>query len=221
MPSPPIERGKPRWHRWPPAVAVLVLSTMPLLLPAHLTLGPDWVLPALGGLFFAFIVVADPSADGRVAAVTRPLTIGVTFLLIVGGAWMTIRLTDDLISGGPSTLSASALLSSGALVWVNNSILFGLLYWELDEGGPARRARDALSDRDFAFPQQMSPEIAPPGWRPLFVDYLYIGFTNGLAFSPTDAMPLSAWAKLTMALQAMISFVVIGLVIANAVNVLS
>jgi uncharacterized membrane protein len=134
---------------------------------------------------------------------------------------MTIRLTDDLITGGPSTLSASALLASGALVWVNNSILFGLLYWELDEGGPARRARDASSDRDFAFPQQMSPEIAPPGWRPIFVDYLYIGFTNGLAFSPTDAMPLSAWAKLTMALQAMISFVVIGLVIANAVNILS
>jgi len=220
MPSPPAERGQRRGQRWPPAVAVLVLCAMPIVLPSHLTLGPQWILPAIGGLFFAFIVVADPGADGRVAAVTRPLTIGVTFALIVGGAWMTIRLTDDLITGGPSTNSASALLSSGALVWVNNSILFGLLYWELDEGGPAHRARDVSSDRDFAFPQQMSPEIAPSGWRPMFVDYLYIGFTNGLAFSPTDAMPLSAWAKLTMALQAMISFVVVGLVIANAVNLL-
>ena len=147
--------------------------------------------------------------------------IGLTFVLIVGGAWMTFRLADDLVTGGPSTSSASTLLSSGALVWVNNSILFGLLFWELDGGGPARRERGTKPYGDFAFPQQMTPKIAPPGWRPSFVDYLYVGITNGVAFSPTDAMPLSPWAKLTMSLQALISFVVIGLVIARAVNILT
>jgi uncharacterized membrane protein len=96
-------------------------------------------------------------------------------------------------------------------VWVNNCVLSGLLYWELDGTGR----------RDFAFPQHMSPELGALDWRPAFVDYLYVGFTNGLAFSPTDAMPLTHAAKLTMATQAVVSFLVLGLVVARAVNVLT
>jgi hypothetical protein len=212
-----VMRG--RGQRWPAAAAVLVLVLMPVLLPHHLRFGPGWVLPVIGLLYLGFIVVADPTRPGARARVIRALTIALTFFLIVGGAWMTAHLIDDLINGGPSTSSARVLLSSGALVWVYNSVLFGLLYWELADGGPARRAGDSRPYPDFAFPQQMNPELAPPGWRPAFVDFLYIGFTNGLAFSPTDAMPLSAWAKLTMAVQAFISFVVLGLVIARAVNI--
>jgi hypothetical protein len=203
-------------------LAVLVLVTMPLLLPEHLTLGPGWILPAFGALFLGFVVVADPSrTGGRVRHVARVLRLGLTFVLILAGAWMTFQLTRDLISGGPSTSSANVLLSSAALVWVNNSILFGLLFWELDGGGPARRQSGALRHAGFGFPQQMSPQAAPQGWRPAFVDYLYIGITNGLAYSPTDAMPLAAWAKLTMALQSLISYVVISLVLARAVNILA
>ena len=105
-------------------------------------------------------------------------------------------------------------------MWVNNNVIFGLLYWELDGGGPAHRG---LHDRppDFAFPQTLDPALAAPGWRPTFVDYLYLGLTNALAFSPTDAMPLVPWAKLTMALQSLISVSVLSLVIARAVNVLT
>jgi hypothetical protein len=66
----------------------------------------------------------------------------------------------------------------------------------------------------------LDPEISPPGWRPQFVDYFYVGVTDAVAFSPTDAMPLARWAKLTMALQAVISLAILGLVIARAVNVL-
>jgi hypothetical protein len=73
---------------------------------------------------------------------------------------------------------------------------------------------------DFAFPQQLSPEIAPQQWRPRFVDYLYLGFTSATAFSPTDAMPLRAWNKIAMMAQSAISLVLLGLVIARAVNVL-
>ena len=72
---------------------------------------------------------------------------------------------------------------------------------------------------DLAFPQQMNPNLAPPQWRPSFVDYLYLGFTNATAFSPTDAMPLAPWAKIAMAVQALISLVILGLVIARAVNI--
>ena len=72
---------------------------------------------------------------------------------------------------------------------------------------------------DFAFPQQLNPELAPPGWRPKFVDYLYLGLTNSTAFSPTDVMPMAAWAKLTMSVQSLVSLIIIGLVIARAVNI--
>ncbi len=210
-----------RERRWPPALAILVLITLPLLLPQHLTLGPAWLLPTIGGIFLIAFAFVDPSRTGDRVIVARALAIGLTVCLIVGGGWMTIRLTNDLIHGGPETNSPSVLLATGALVWINNSILFGLLYWELDAGGPAARVRGLRPYGDFAFPQQMNAGTGPPDWRPVFVDYLYIGVTNGLAFSPTDAMPLAIWAKLTMALQGMISFVVVGLVIARAVNILN
>ena len=74
---------------------------------------------------------------------------------------------------------------------------------------------------DFAFSQQLSPELSTPDWRPQYVDYLILGFTTSTAFSPTDVLPMAHWAKLTMALQSLVSLTVIGLVIARAVNVFS
>jgi len=198
-------------------LAVLVLIGLPLVLPQHLTLGPRWLVTTAGGLLLA-AMLASSAGLSREATVMRVLTIGLTLLLIIGAAWMTVRLIADLIQGGDSVSSASVLLSTGGLVWINNSILFGLLYGELD-GSPSDRRPGAR--RDFAFPQEMSPEIGSTGWRPAFVDYLYIGVTNGLAFSPTDAMPLTAAAKLLMGAQAVISFVIVGLVIARAVNILT
>ena len=104
---------------------------------------------------------------------------------------------------------------------MGNNLAFALLYWELDGGGAAARAHHARSDVDFAFPQQMNPELAPADWSPQFVDYLYLAFTNALAFSPTDAMPIARWAKLAMLVQSLISLAILGLVIARAVNVLA
>jgi uncharacterized membrane protein len=133
--------------------------------------------------------------------------------------WATVLLTSHLINGGKETDSAEALLTAGSTVWASNIIAFALLYWELDGGGSAARARHPPEHPDLAFPQQLTPSIASADWRPRFYDYLYLGFTNATAFSPTDAMPLALWAKSTMALQALISLVILGLVVARAVNV--
>jgi uncharacterized membrane protein len=113
------------------------------------------------------------------------------------------------------------LLRASALVWVDLVIVFALLYWEIDSGGPGRRANELTRYPDFGFPQQLNPHIAPPAWRPVFYDYLYLGVTNGTAFSPTDVMPLAHWAKGAMALQSLTSLVIIGLVVARAVNILN
>jgi hypothetical protein len=106
-------------------------------------------------------------------------------------------------------------------VWVSNVIVVALIFWELDGGGSAVRAHHAPEHPDFAFPQHMSPELAPAGWRPMFVDYLYLGFTSALAFSPTDAMPLAPWAKIAMGIQSLVSLAILSLVIATAVNLLA
>jgi hypothetical protein len=112
-------------------------------------------------------------------------------------------------------------LSASAGIWGSNVIVFALLYWELDSGGAARRAHDQPRSPDLAFPQQLSPHVAPPGWRPRFIDYLYVGMTASTAFSPTDAMPLAPWTKIAMATQSLISRALLGLVVARAVNVLT
>jgi hypothetical protein len=109
------------------------------------------------------------------------------------------------------------LLATGAVVWLGNNLSFALLYWLMDGGGPIARSRHE-TPVDFAFTQHMSPELAPPGWRPVFVDYLHLGFTNATAFSPTDVMPLTHRAKYTMLVQATIALALFGLVVARAVN---
>ncbi len=125
----------------------------------------------------------------------------------------------DLITGSEITSDATLLLVTGAKVWLTNNIAFALLYWQLDGGGPARRAYGLPRYPDFGFPQVLNPELAPPDWRPQFVDYLYLSLTTANAFSPTDTPPLVTWAKVAMATQALVSFVLLGLVIARAVNI--
>jgi hypothetical protein len=64
-----------------------------------------------------------------------------------------------------------------------------------------------------------NPQLAAPGWHPRLLDYVYVSFTNSIAFSPTDAMPLSRRAKLLMLTESAISATTILLVAARAVNI--
>jgi hypothetical protein len=113
------------------------------------------------------------------------------------------------------------LILAGIVLWVTNVLLFGLWYWELDRGGPIARQLDPDALPDFLFPQMTEPRLAPEGWRPIFVDYLYTSFTNATAFSPTDTMPLTPIAKVLMTVQSAAALVTVALVLARAVNILS
>ena len=99
-------------------------------------------------------------------------------------------------------------------------VAFALWYWEFDRGGPVARALGTHPYPDFQFPQMTAPEMAPPHWEPTFADYLYVAFTNAAAFSPTDTMPMSRWAKMLMTTQSVISIVTVAFVVARAVNIL-
>jgi hypothetical protein len=201
------------------AGAVLAAIVLTILLPAAIRVGPRWLLPFIEGVLLVILIVGDPGRISRRSRELRTVSIVLVAVLVLATLWSTGQLIDDLIHGGPETNSASELLAAGTAIWFSNIIAFALLYWEVDGGGAAARAQQVPDHTDFAFPQQLNPRLARPGWRPLFVDYLYLGYTNATAFSPTDVMPLAPWAKMTMAVQSFISIAILGLVIARAVNV--
>ena len=211
--------------RWPPAVAVLVFvvlnGSLRLWLPAENVIGVPWLAPVIELLLLGVLVASNPLGVDRRSRWLRRVEIALVLLMVAAALWATAILTGHLVEGSPHTNSAGYLLASGALVLVGNNVSFALTYWEFDSGGPLARLERTAPHPELAFPQQINPDLAPPGWRPMFVDYLYLGFTNSTAFSPTDVMPLVPWAKSAMAVQATVSLVVIGLVVARAVNVLT
>ena len=211
--------------RWPIAAAcslfIVVTVVLRLVEPHGVFVGARWLVPGLEIALLVVLIAANPTHLARRVRWLRPVSITLIGSLAVVATVASIHLIVDLVRGSPVTESASSLLASGATIWIGNALVFGLLYWELDRGGPLARYRGTREHPDFAFSQQMNPELAPNGWRPLYVDYLVLGITTSTAFSPTDVMPMTAWAKLTMAWQSLISLTVIGLVIARAVNVLS
>ena len=200
------------------AIAVLVLMGTTVVAPARVG-WVGWAVAGIEGVLLAALIIGDP---GRIDRRTRWLrrTGLLLIALMVGEALLfTGLLVYDLVTGSEITSNAPLLLATGAKVWLTNNIAFALLYWQLDGGGPAQRAYGLPDYPDFGFPQLLNPGLAPPDWRPQFHDYLYLSLTTANAFSPTDTPPLVPWAKVAMATQALVSFVLLGLVIARAVNI--
>jgi hypothetical protein len=209
--------------RWPPIAVVLVFMTLHIALriwlPREAAVHVPWLVPALEGALLVALLTSNPSGLAERRRLRR-LALVLVCILVAAALWSTAVLVDDLIRGEGVANSPSELLASGAVVWLGNIVSFALLYWLIDGGGPIARSRQSAA-MDFAFTQQMSPELAPPGWRPVFLDYLHLGFTNATAFSPTDVMPLTLRAKYAMLVQATVAIALFGLVIARSVNAFS
>jgi hypothetical protein len=207
--------------RWPMAVAVLTVMVLSLFQTSDVSLLPTWVAPLVEGGFLAFLIWADPGHIDRQTPRIRAVSIILVGLILLSALVSTVLLAQKLTHAETSASPDPwAFIWDSARVWVTVNIAFALLYWQLDSGGPVSRLHHPRRHKDFLFPQQSDPDIAPPGWFPTFLDYLYVGFTTGNAFSPTDTMPLVHWAKIAMGTQALISFVIVGLVIARVVNVI-
>jgi uncharacterized membrane protein len=206
-------------HRLPVAVAVALAIGLQLVLPRHLAIRPTWLLPSLEGLLLVGLIVANPRRINRTSTTLRAASVLLIALISLANAWSSAELIKGLVNGTEGN-QASLLLSRGATVYVTNIIVFALWYWEWDRGGPVSRAQGVRRYPDFLYPQMTDPDLAPPEWQPNFFDYLYVSFTNVTAFSPTDTMPMSRWAKMLMLVQSSVALLTIAFVIARAVNIL-
>ncbi|HWF73985.1 MAG TPA: hypothetical protein VG186_11605 [Solirubrobacteraceae bacterium] len=204
---------------WPAQAIVLAAILLDLGLPEQLTIGPRWLLPSVEALLVVGLLIASPRPRVKHSVLRRHVAISLIGLVSAVNLYSLGQLVRYLLRGG--TANGHRLILAGAVLWGTNVLLFGLWYWELDRGGPLRRMLDRGALPDFLFPQMTQHKIAPPGWLPNLMDYLYVSFTNATAFSPTDTMPLTAMAKLLMAIQALASLVTVGLVVARAVNILA
>jgi hypothetical protein len=213
----PIDKPEPRWQA---LLAFLAVGAIYLALPRDLILGPTWLLPTLiVGLLIPTVVT---HRTGR-RSLNRALGIiinGITTLALIGSVVLLVRAL-------PSHLEAPLkLLLSGGLLWLTNVIVFALWYWRLDGGGPTvRHEQKKFGSTSFLFPQMQVPhderaQFACTGWRPRFIDYLFVAFTHSSTFGPTDAPLLARWAKIFAMLQIFISLSIVILLISRAVGVL-
>jgi uncharacterized membrane protein len=218
-----------------PTLAVLTAAALYATLPTRFISGPSsagvfgaarWIVPALTVLLLAPLALSVPkqrmlqSAAERASALRlsrRIASIGVIALITVANAASIVLLVHLLVNG--SKTQANLLLRAGIHMWVMNVLVFSLWYWQLDGGGPVERRVGSSREQDFLFPQQTMGQGAT-AWQPDFLDYLYVSYTNATAFSPTDAMPLTRWAKMLMLVQSAASLLLAIMVVSRAVNIL-
>lgn len=205
-------------ERWPVTVAVAVAILLQATLSGRLALGPSGLSVGLEAALGIALLIANPRRINRRSRVLRVLSIALVALTSLANAWSSYALIRAIVVGDRQ-LTAVSLLASGGAIYLTNIIVFGLWYWEWESGGPVERAHRGRPYPDFLFPQDSGGAPVPPGWAPTFADYLYVSYTNATAFSPTDTMPLSRWAKLLMMVQSAVALVTVGLVVARAVNI--
>jgi uncharacterized membrane protein len=210
-----VERGDPYW---PAQLAIAVAILLNLLLTDKITFGPTWVLPTVEGVLLVALIVVVPRRATAHSRGRRRFALAVIGLVSLTYVVSLGQLIHFLINGGD--VGGHPLILSGAVLWATNVLLFSVWYWEMDRGGPVVRFQEPDALPDFLYPQMDSPDHAPKGWRPSFLDYLYTSFTNSTAFSPTDTMPLTQTAKIVMGVQSAASLLTVGLVLARAVNIL-
>jgi hypothetical protein len=206
--------------RWPVVVAIAAVLSLLTLLPDRVRAFPSWV-PFLPAIALIVPMVALTLTSSK-AQWLRIESIGITLFFVFGA----LALVDSLgyllstMVHHPAEVTGLQLLNSSIAVWTTNVLLFSLVYWRLDRGGPEPRANHASTKPDWLFPQQGVPEHVLPDWHPTFIDYLFLAFGTATAFSPTDDLPLTSRAKLLMMLESMISLITMIAVAARAVNII-
>jgi len=206
--------------RWPVVLATVAVLSLLTWLPDRVRLVPAWIpFLAVTALIVPMAALALSTAKARWLRIERI----VTLLFIVFGGLTIVDILQNLLYSmvrRSAEITGLQLLASSIAVWAENVLIFSVVYWRTDRGGPEARANRASTKPDWVFPQEGAPEDAPLGWRPTYIDYLFLAFCTATAFSPTDAQPMTSRAKLLMMLESTISLVTIAAVASRAINIL-
>ena len=196
----------------------MIVIFLQFALPDELAMGIQHPICITEALLAIVLLALSPKRINKHHMPTRILGLSLTTIMTISNTASAALLIGFLINGDAK--DPNHLLLSGVSIWLTNIIIFSLWFWDLDRGGPGARAEAKNQHPDFIFPQMSDPGYAPEHWHPNFFDYLYTSFTNASAFSPTDVMPLTRWAKMLMMVQSLTSLLTVGLVVARAVNTL-
>jgi uncharacterized membrane protein len=205
----------PVWH-----VQILVIAAviMQFILPQTFSAEPRQLIAIISFLLVIALSFTTPKAAVFQSIGRRINVIVLVALLGVANIYSLYRVANQLLE---SKISNGRDLALTALnIFLTNIVVFALLYWEIDGGGPGKRKIAKNHERDFLFPQHNLTDTESKRWIPTFVDYFYVSSTNAMAFSPTDAMPLSRRIKMLMLTQSIVSLTTIALIISRAVNIL-
>ena len=199
---------------------MLVSIALQLALPNRHVLSPTLLFPAVEGLLLIALVFWDPGRHHPRSSVRRRVTMSVVIVMTIDNLAAVVEMVRDILNDSKDD-TGTVLLATGAAIWVTNVIAFGLWYWLLDRGGPAARAAGAGSRPSFVFSEMQSGDVVASDWEPQYADYFYLAFTNATAFSPTDTLPVTRWAKMLMMVQSAISLVIAVMIISRAVGILN
>ncbi len=207
-------------RRWPAVLAIVAVLSLLAVLPGRVRLFPNWV-PYLAGIavITPMLAVGLSAARARWVALERMIMVLFVALSGAGNLATLAYLTREMVYRSQD-LDGLQLLTSSIAVWVTNVLTFALLYWQIDRGGPEPRANDTGTGTDWHFPTPAMADASISVRRPTFVDYIFLAFSTATAFSPTDAVPLTARAKLLMMFESTISLVTIVVVASRAINLL-
>lgn len=221
-----VGNDEPRWHASLAAVGALLLY---ITLPPKVTFGPVWIVPLLVLLILVPLSIISPMRKHESSVQRIASIISIAILNIFNIASVVLLIYEILHPVKNSAFSTGGnLLLAGVQIWLTNVLVFSMWYWELDAGGPEARAHAItaanFSKADFLFPQMAFGDAElgciDPAWKPLFMDYVYIAFTNASAFSPADTFPLTRVAKALMVAESFTSFITIGVIVSRAVGIL-
>jgi hypothetical protein len=212
--------------RLPPVLAVLTAAALYATMPARFVPGSSGLIttariliPTLGVALLWPLVLSIPRTERLERSVPRrTAALALIALISIAIASSIVLLVHLLVNG--NKVNGHDLLRAAIHMWCASVLVFALWFWQLDSGGPIARVRRHGKPPDFLFTHQASPELGSVRWQPRFLDYLYLSYTNSTAFSPTDTMPLTQWAKMLMLVESASSLLLLLMVAARAVNIL-
>ena len=176
-------------------LAILAVLALFSLMPDRTRILPSWSGFAIGITLILLMVGVHLCGDRpRWLRAERwsVLALASALLCMTLLAWAFLVL--EIMSQG-TRFSGPQLLTVGIKAWVTNVLAFSILYWDMDRGGPRRIAQSGIRHAaGLALPAIRNfPNEVAPGWRPTYVDYLFLASRpRPRSAPPTPRRSLSA-----------------------------